>query len=295
MTTLNYSFMDLENESQAFAVECFVLSQPRSQALDKVVVCMGLESATALRSEISTEGVIDWIHTRIKKLGRKISIVVNKLIAKLTGASKHTKALIEKAKTDDSIRLPISGKRVAALVGVTTVTIAAMAGAVTFDYRRGSNAEKMLNRCEETLKRYEEDIEYKDFGTSAQGRAHKINMKLKADMGRSSIKRQREMLKDGNPAYTGLKKLFEQFAKMKSVLAKFGTNFRKLEVTAAQAKVKDEHTVGFFGRLKDLGFFFVRVISLLRKWFRFIPAFIKGKHKDLNLPVVYQNLRPYGG
>lgn len=91
--------------------------------VDVALTNMGLESTTILSMQISQEGVFEWVKEKLSKLGRSISLSVNKIYAKLTRADNDVKKLLERAENDETVELPISGKKIT-LIGSIAVAAA---------------------------------------------------------------------------------------------------------------------------------------------------------------------------
>lgn len=119
-------------------------------------------STTSLTS-ISTEGLIDWVKDKLKKIGQKFVIVVNKVIARFSKNRAELEANIAKYKQNPKaeVKLAVSPKTLRN-IGLTIAAIAAGIVAIFVCINRKGGKEQMaevVNKVENKVKATEADIE----------------------------------------------------------------------------------------------------------------------------------------
>lgn len=121
-----------------------------TESVDRFMLSVGLESGTALASSIgiSNEGVVSWIVSKFSVLLHHLNIVVNRVFATLTFASKEVKeAIAEAARQGDghNISLPISKSGM--VVGAAAIAAAALGISKLRAYMKsGKNDPAEVNR-----------------------------------------------------------------------------------------------------------------------------------------------------
>lgn len=279
-------------EADGFAMNCaamqtaFALRLPSSRvrSLDSAMIRMGLESVTSLTS-IGTEGLVSWVKEKVARISRKVTVVVNKIYAKITGADEKVKELIDRAAHDNSIVLPISGKKVAAVAAACTAVLAA----VTYFVARGSGKGGDEAKDEGMMARVKESCVavFKQTEADKKARAEQGFRKRKASILRDSRRlrddkhRQAGTMPEaekgpvfglvGNKAkeyWVTLRRFFKALGKM---ITDFGSRIRGEASRLDGGNVINAETAkkaGLWERLKVFGKTISAVFTIVVSWFR---------------------------
>lgn len=258
---LTNSFIDVENEASDLGILAAAMLN-KSAATDRALVYMGLESTTAISAQISEEGIGSWILNKIESLGRKIWILVNRIYARLTGSSAATKALIEKAKAGEDVKLPISPRMAGHVLSAGTVLLTALGLLVAFKAGDGHKLDRVIENCKAVFDNMSSENQKSEAGQ---------NMKRNIENDEKKLSR--------NYAYKFAVALNGLYQKIMGPLKKFLSKINFFKSEAKSAGNNNSESKSLWSRIKDLGSYTVKVFSLLRKWFAKIPSMFRGKSK----------------
>lgn len=266
MNTVFTSIESLISDSDDFglqlsAMEAVVSNRMGPTArkpLDKVMIHMGLESASSLCATISQEGVFSWIKEKLTALGRKINIVINKIYAKLTRADEATKATIAKAANDPNITLPISGVKATAVIAAATAVASAISAITVIAFSGKSSSVDVSKITKSVIEKL------KSVKASSTKGFEKAKDKLK-----------------GISAKKYLNALRTCYDKIKVALGSFVSKFKSAEKGAtSEAKTNDSNPAAktsLWQRLKNVPSAISSLFGIVSAWMSSAMSGIKAK------------------
>lgn len=262
--TLQKSFLDVEIGFENLAFTASAMLSPTKNT-NKALAYLGLESTTAISAQISEEGILSWINSKVEKLGHKLWYLVNKLYIKLKGTSEKNKALLERAKTDPKVKLPLSFAAVGRILSVGGMIVAVTAAATVTNAESVIRLKKNVEKCKTVLN---------DMETNGRD-----NEEAKANVRKNINAKQAELNKSS---------IYHFSRKLDKILAAIWNNLKKFAESFKRAKPKtDNKEAGksFWENIKNWASSASGMFTVIRLWLsKLTKVFSKTPVKMLPAP-----------